>query len=569
MKDKTNSESTQQEATAHPELEKILKKQRDESSRKIVERILHSDLSVEDQIREIEKLDSKERKTTDSPFSSPFSVIKSVIKHPHAEEFYLRYLLHHHRMCRDFGKETHVVTRDIFPPRVRLNEEVQHSFQKYLQVDAAELLQICEHVLETGWRHLDKMQYNLIVVLQKLCYELISINFRVLNYKDRNLINHFRTLETFFFVLHYKADYTDILIDSIGAVIEKDVRIKQKKDTVANLVGLILGRTDSIPSLYNFILGANMVKCRRFFSLDDLVCRDLGEILNTQDFACKPDMKKKIDRRIGTLRKDLADLKNRYRAIDHLKSVLSFTESGEIDYSGLRVFYDNAFLRGASLNFLADQKNLMVLGPRMLKVFDAVFYPLLAGSIILSDLDEVSLFKPDFFQREFEKLQGVAKKTDEMAYTYHSLLWSRFETLKMQGEKAIPKEAAILQMIDDGFASVLKIGKTLEGILSSTHRKGSQDSSVFPADGPLVTPGRDFSIPEKEIDSNSYLNGKTVDQALADVVQICYAAAAFFHNRDTLGILNREESIKKNLSQQTEALKRIADSRKLKEFEAN
>ena len=173
----------------------------------------------------------------------------------------------------------------------------------------------------------------------------------------------------------------------------------------------------------------------------------------------------------------------------------------------------------------------------------------------------------DFFQREFEKLQGAAKKLDETAYTYHSFSWRRFKTLKKQGEKAVPKESAILQMIDDGFASVLKIGKTLEGILSSNHRKGSQYSGVFSTDEPLITPGRDFSIPEDKIDSISYLNGMTVDQALADVVRISYAAAAFFHNRDTLGILNREESMKKDLSQQTAALARIADSRTLREFE--
>jgi hypothetical protein len=577
MKGKKDSESIQKQAKAHIELGNILKRERDETSRKIVERILQSDLSIRDKIEEIEKLDSAATRRSAQeaqeglaqPFITPLSVIKSVIKLPHTEASYFYYLFHYHKKCKEFGETAHLLTSDIIPPRVRLNPDIQSSFQTYLQADAAKLLRICELALESGWRYLDKMQYNLIVVLQKLCYEIISVNFRVLNYKDRNLVDHLRTLETLFFVLHYRSDYPEILIDSLSTAVARDRRIKQEKIEVSRLVERILFQTDSIPSLYNFILGANMVKYRRFFSLDELLCCDLGELLNTKEFACKPEMRGRIDEQVATLKKELGVLRKRYGEIDHIKRILYFKESGEIDFSGLRELYDSSSLKGVSLNFLVDQDNVMVIAPGLMKVFDSVFYPLLNGVVRLSGVGEVTLFTPEYFQMEFHKLRGIIGKLEEMAYSHHTFSMQRFKTLKTKREKAVQMEDNVIRLIDDGFALVLKIGKILEDVLDSTHRKMAQDRRLRSSGRPVIAPGRDFFLPDRgsEIVSKNFLNGKTVVEALQSAVQLAHTAAAFFHNEDTLGILNRELSVKKNISKQIETLQRIADPRTLREIE--
>ena len=46
--------------------------------------------------------------------------------------------------------------------------------------------------------------------------------------------------------------------------------------------------------MYNIILGLNMLKHRRYLTMNDLLCTDLGELINTRDFACPPKVKERI-----------------------------------------------------------------------------------------------------------------------------------------------------------------------------------------------------------------------------------------------------------------------------------
>ncbi len=77
-----------------------------------------------------------------------------------------------------------------------------------------------------------------------------------------------------------------------------------------------------------------------------------------------------------------------------------------------------------------------------------------------------------------------------MAYSYHTFALSRFKTLETKREKAIPMEDTIIRMVDAGFAHVLKIGKTLESILISSHRKTGPDTDFRPPDRPMISSAR-------------------------------------------------------------------------------
>lgn len=413
------------EASKHIELGKLLQQERNLDDRKSVKKIITGDIPLEEKIRQIRKLDDKklpedaENKISDSknqPFSRSFSSIKAAIKKPQPTAPYLTYLFHHHRKMSEFGKKTHVFINNFFPPRVRPDPSVQIAFAGHLQPDVSKLLNLCQHALAQGWRYLEKKQYNLIAVVQKLCYEILSLNFKVLNFNDKLLSHHFRSLEALFLSLHYQQDYLPDFIESLCKVLKKDLSSKENANHVEALVQRIFFKDATLPSLYNFLLSLNQYMLRRFVDWEDLIFRDLGEIINTREFACNPEMQTKIDSKIQDHRKQFEILRNQKHDILHLKQIIMLEESGELNLALMRNFYDQADTSKDSFDFQTDKDNLMRVFPRFLYAFDATFDPLLSAKVCLAEMGSICLFAPDFFHLDFHQLKQLSGKCDNLAY---------------------------------------------------------------------------------------------------------------------------------------------------------
>jgi hypothetical protein len=566
MSDPERNTHIKKEAEAHLELGSLLKRNRDADSKARVGEILRSERPLPEKIREIRKVDAdaegeipdSEPDSVAQPLSRGLSVIKPVIKFPHPRLGYLEYYFRHHRRVREFARKTHVLMIWGLFPRPRVDPDVQRAFRQDLQNVAGELLKHCGLALQTGWRELGKEDYNLIAVLEKLCFEISSANFKVLNYRDRDLIDKLRNLETYFFIMHYRPEYTTQVTQALLRALTANLEYKGDREELAVTIAKILSPDLALPSLFNFLIGLNIVKHRCMLTFDDLICRDLGDLINKKDFACPPETQGHINERVKTLRKELYALRRQKTDVEHLRKVLKIDDEGNPDFSPLQSVYDGA--PGVSQSFRADQNNLMLFGPRFLKSFDDTFYPLLNGSIRISEIGRVTVFTKDRFPLQCHKLRQVAAALTRLNFSLHVFTRARFLTLKNTGKGAVAAEADCLQQIDEGVQIMLEIATAVEDILDSRLRGSDKPLEAAP-DEPLVPKERDFSLPSKEqrIISRSSLNNKPVSEALKFLVTVCYAAGAFFLDRPILLTLERAGRVDDKINDGLTELQRIAD----------
>ena len=87
---------------------------------------------------------------------------------------------------RAFGRRTHTLLVSWLPPAVRADPALKGFLTQTLQPWAAELSQRLKPVLELGWLHLTKRQYNWIAVLARLAERILAADFAHLPWRDRN-----------------------------------------------------------------------------------------------------------------------------------------------------------------------------------------------------------------------------------------------------------------------------------------------------------------------------------------------------------------------------------------------
>ncbi len=263
-------------AVSHREIEKeaddnialgrLLRKDREEEKTKAVERILSTDLRIPQKIEKIQEIDEKEGEEVErivqraylQAVRRQFVKIRDAVKASQKSVSYLPYLLKERKRVREFGKETHVLETRFLPPGIRVNRELRDYFVRSLQNWAADLSPRLNLITEQGWLHLAPLQYNLVVLLKALTDKLLVFDFVHLNYRDRNLIDKVKRIESLFLMLHYRPEYVDSILSSVLTVYKKQGKKEEEGSETRNLAVRILAKEASLPSLYNCIVGFNI-----------------------------------------------------------------------------------------------------------------------------------------------------------------------------------------------------------------------------------------------------------------------------------------------------------------------
>jgi hypothetical protein len=555
-----------QESEAYITLGRLLGKEREDSAREAIDQIVGSSLSMQEKIQAIQELDAKSAKKPEEeikesqrtiPLKYRLPVLFDILKKPFTKVSYFSYLFGNYRKILAFGKVTRIFDSSIFPPDVKLNPEVPLFLTNSLKPWATDLSKILEIVLEDSWHYLQKIEYNLLVALKQLCDKIASINYSLFNYRDRNLLNKLKSLEILFLVLHYHPHYYDLLLYSLKQVTTKEMRLRDKYEDIINLMNNLLQSDRSVPSLYNIVVGLNMLKYRRFLTLHDLVYKDLGELINNREFACTPDAKKKISESIIEGRRRLSMLRETRQRTKKLKASLCFDPSGEVSFDQLQHFYDQSDSLDEERSFQADRQNIMALAPHLFNTFDRTFYPLLNGHVQIADVGKVTLFTHDFFQLDFLRIRQVAEKMDGLSSGYDSFPRDRFLELQYSSKGISSLEADIIKNINEGMDVIFEIGTKVETIINT--RRDSPGETSGPLD-PMILRGKNFSLPHENrtIFSSTILDGKSVLEALSYVVSICFTIAVFLHYPPIYDLLAGETQVSKDLRSELETLNRLA-----------
>ncbi len=569
-------EEINKEAEAHIALGLLLRKERSEEKKRAVEEIFQSDLSVIEKAEEIRKSDGdvankalpeEETGEIEQPAALPFSRVREMIKIPYKRVSYFTFLFDEYKKMKVFGKNTHIFNLVFFPPNVRLNPEIRSFIRKYLQPWAVDLLRITSFVLEIGWYYLQKKEYNLLVVFHKLCQRIVATNFSVFDYKDKNLINKLRNLETLFFMLHYRPEYTQLISTYLEEVLSKDPKRKNDFAEASNWVKSILHQDVTLPSFYNFILGLNMLKYKRFFLLKDLIRSNLKGIINSKKFECEPGVRKKINTYIQESKEKIILLHEQLMEIRRLKGFLTFMDSGEVDVSPIYHFYDTNRISN-EYNSMEDRENIMVFTPRFLRIFEKTFTPLLNGKVTLAKIGRVELFSQSFFQLDFTQYRNLIAKLEKIAFSFPIFPLSRYLNIKNSKSGAIPAEIEFMMLINEEITILTGIGKKIEKILRLRRKNTSAREGSAPLERVALS-GKPFNLPYENavIKSKNSLNGKTVVESLIEAISISLIASVFFQETNISGLIRGEKKIDKDIKSILKILNRIADPKSVESIE--
>jgi hypothetical protein len=566
----------EKEAEDHIELGLLLRRRRSPERRREVERILAGPQSAGEKVQRIRRLDREseagqpreaepdqeaeggepEQQSADRVESGERAERQAArrIKAAPPPASFWTFAFRELPRLRAFGRRTHTLLTTWLPPAVRADPALRGFLTQSLQPWAAELAQRLKPVLELGWLHLTKRQYNWLVVLGRLSERILAANFAHLSWRDRNLVDGLRGLETQFLLLYSREGLLQELISSLRMVFEKKSRLESDYQPAADLVRRILAPDGSLPSLYNCMLAFNMVKLRRLLGLPDLLRRNLGPLVNAAEFDCPPEIRARIEEYVASSLENLQTLHAQLTELRRLSGYLAYDEKGQADTRLLAALY------GPKLE--AERENLMVLAPRLFTAFERAFQPLLSGTVAVEGFPKAALFEPAFFQTEFTRLAVVADKLERAGFGLANFPFSRFLAIRTSNKGAIPKELEVLQLVEEGLAVLFNLGKVLARVLAMDGVGMREGGEERPLDTSLLQ-GEPFRLPHagRRLQADGFLRGLTAREALERVIRVCFTTGHLLQDPAIFVHFGKEPRLAAQLGSTLRQLEHILDEK--------
>ena len=564
----------EKEADDNIALGRLLRIEREELKKKAVERVLETDLRISQKIEKIREIDEKQeaqeierivQRAYLQAVRREFVRLRNAVKVPQKSIPYLRYIFRERGRISDFGRKTHVLATPLLPPGIRLNRELRNFFVRDLQNWSAEIAHRLELITEHGWLHLTPLQYNLVVLLKSLADKCISFDFVHLNYRDRNLIDKIKRIEALFLMMHYRGEYVGIIQDSIQTVYRKQGKGEEEGRETRNLVARILEQEVSLPSLYNCIVGLNMVKHRCFVTLGALMKTGLGDAVSTREFNCSLEVRQRIDAYVCNSLESIKKLHTQLQEVRRLNSYLNYDEQGLVDSSNLNLLYEKTVPNDEG-DFHSDQGNVLLFAQRLFDSFYTTFLSLLNGRVELDGIGQRAVFSRSFYEMEMARLGTIIEKLKKGPFHFRSFPLSQYLQVKEAKIGAIGNEMELIQLVDEGIACLADLGKSLAKVLGSSVGK-LKDQPEQPLE-PVIFQGKPYAIPytEKRIRERTYLGGKTVKEALADATSLCFTMGMLFRDRFVFFVLGSAGRHEAELQAQLRLMKNLLEPERYREI---
>jgi hypothetical protein len=563
-------------ANEHIELGMLLRRKRRKKEGEAVDKIMESGIPIQEKILAIKKIDSETMSgETDAPlstseFTMSFEVEKNQerIKARVKKNGLFNFIFLDSIRIKKFGRESHVLTSGLLPFNVRANPEIRRFFNTYFQKHANDLAEPLRLALSTGWQYLKKTEYNLLVVLKRFCDEVLTTNFIILNYRNRNLIDKLQPLERLFLILHSDPEYIATLCASVKAVLLYNNGKEEEQIASVALVQKLLTQDGTLPSFYNFILGLNMIKYRKFLNIRQIVRREKDAVLLTSDFDCDPEVKLKIKKYVQGVETSLLPLLEQNAELVQVKTYTSREETGETDFTPLSFFYD-AVNRDTNSTFSHDKENVVLMSANFLKGFMGNYKDLLNGKVPIADNKSVEIFSQTFFKTEIIRLEYYLKKLAQLMLDFGDLPIKRFVMIKTSQRGALDAESEAIHIADEISMLFGETGRKLAQVL-----KSAGDPQSLSVDDAPLTPsmleGGPVAIPygrETVFNSQSQvINGKSITENLKQAARLSFLSGLYLNNEHITYLVRNEKTIRDSIKTKMEILERVASADAFREF---
>ena len=476
----------------------------------------------------------------------------------HERRHFFQFVFKEYSKIKDFARRTKVIVCLLIPPRVRINGNIRNAFNDHLKTAVSNLKSPLEYIQNNGWRYLTKTEYNLLTEFAGLCSCIDGINFKRLNVNDTRF-RSLNKLEVFFLTCHYKKDYPDIIKRAMNEILKTEARFEDKQKTYKEIVDVILSENASQPSLYNFIVGINIVRSRQYIDFPELINHNAGAVINTAHFTCRRKVQKKINRYIDDTLRNVFRLQKEKAEIDRLRLFLDMNEEGTVNFNRLYEFMNKSnILQG--INAESELENMAQFTLILFSSFIRELVRFLNGKITLANGSKIQIFTNNFFKFEIERIRYSLSTLEEMERNFPTFSRVRYIGLRQSTMSGEPEENEILRLINALVSFVQSIGKKLVHIKQFSVDEPAVKGRPAPLDSATIV-SRAFSIPYKDeiIQGTDIIGGMSVLETITYIIHLSYLVGMMYMDPVMTALLEREKPITYEMVSLKNTLKRVAD----------
>ncbi len=601
------------ESKRYIDLAGLLNQNRDVKKSHQVEEILKTDISIHEKIEKIKEIDSSDltnekntgEESSESFFSGPvaekkdetaefenFITAKKAEKNRDSiklrikENDFFSFIFSDFRKIIAFshkwGRREDIIRYSYFPPRIRINRRIQVVFEQTTIKFANEIKPVLKKVLSTGWMHLDKFEYNLIVVFDNLCNIVVGLNFRRFDLNSSDTVDNIQLIENLFLTCRSDAIYPILISSAISNVIDKHPEWMYDKSKMSSIAHKILDQKPLRPSLYNIILILNMIKYKRFLDFYDIIKKNKQEIIATFDFDADHEVRMKINAFVSIKKNDLEMCIRKKNDFEKISRFLEFNDKSGLDYSFMEKQY--ASFGSPARNLNDDREFPAEYISYLSSMFIRHFEEILSGQIEIQSGKKVRIFSADFFQYEISKIRLENIKLAKYNYLFKKVSRDRYHAIASTRKSGTQSEIELLHVLSEVQLQMKGICEKLIGVITS-HVRNSQsvieeenaEEFAFLSDSkdrnkPL-TPGdlskMDCLIPysEEKIEGQIFISGLTVSKVLNNITGICLYSQGVMGDSEFLSAISSSQGVYKDISALAEILKKVTSVSDYKKIE--
>jgi hypothetical protein len=588
MPENKSSEKINREADILIELGTLLRKERSAQKNAQVQKIFESDLSDEEKVEQIKRLDSEtgvveqEQKRQNGKNGADrgerveryFGTVPPkekkrrgkkrsrssyTLKHHFQRPGYFSFLFRHYGKIKEFGFSTRTMVSTIFPPGIKADREMRSALEIQLKPVAKEVAVILNQLMGNSWLFLHKKEYNLLVLLTELCNSIESTEFTSLNFNDPKVSERLKQTEHLFWLLHYRKEYFDQIRTSIDLLLEKNRRNIRNLELLPGMIKKLMAKNELRPSLYNVLLAVNMMRYRRYITQDALLIEGHGELIGTREFDCEEETAEKIDEHISKLITQLELLEKERKEILKVRAFMQRDENGNVDIEPLRSLYESG-VPSKKVSFEKEKDKLLNFLGHFTRAFLEVFEDLLCCRVRISGIGSVILFEGDPFRKDLGKLQMISSKCEDLNFQLPVFSQKRYMEITIKHAQAIESEAEAVSLIGETVASLRSIASRIIPLLHSGPFDRIVRAENFQKIGLGVSDYQKTPFPSGNLLENSgtYVEGRSIGDIFSLLVSVSYLFGFFFNDRNVLNVLRRENQVQHDMEGIIETIERLA-----------
>ena len=465
----------------------LYRKPRPIAFKKRVERILKEESSIVRRIEKIQVLDEQleegielELAGLDESKKISSRVNKKKKRYSLGSKGIFSYFFVERAKIRDFANRTRTLRLNFFGMGGELSYEGNFFWQSFSKRLREILLDRVQYTLLYGWKHLDPLPYNSVVLLYRLLIKVIRLENSL---RQTNMEHNLKLIHSFIQeYLQLDLDsYKYHLKESLVKVLSQSIEYKNELVTVIRLLEEFVDTESKHMAFFNVILGIYSVYYKRFITKKDLLAHytlspldDVRYDLNQRAMTKILDYKEKLNQEMEILESQIFHSQFVHRELNWNSSsndkwVESFNRFVLFEKRKRR---DELTEKNPFQFFTVDLLGFLVQSGQG---FYAFFCDILQSIIIVSKEDKdqkVRIFAKEFLGSELGEMQeifqdhGYITSSGEML----SISWESYLYFLSRHKMELEKEERICLLVQRFLRVYESINKKIVGALFSHHR---------------------------------------------------------------------------------------------------